>query len=280
MPRSDLDLGAKASAAPHRFTNLVRLKSVDSTNRYAAQAFSEGAGEGLVVVADEQLAGRGRRGRRWFAPAEGALLCSVLFCPEQAIEQFHLFPSLVGLATRDAVASTSGLIASLKWPNDLVVADAKLAGILAELVLDQARGERPGLVVGVGINLSWPKDWPPPDAPAEQRLLAKTATTIQAETGASIDKEVLLQALLQALERRYLALRASDGALLTMRDYRSACVTIGQAVRVSQLEEHFEGRALTVLDDGRLLVQRGQDTVALDTADVVHLTQLGSEELS
>ena len=118
-----------------RFRDVRWFERIDSTNRYLLQCASEGLPEGVVAVADEQTAGRGRLGRAWLAPAGSALLVSVLLRPTLPVERTHLVTLAAGLAALDAIdaidASTSAG-AGLKWPNDVVVDDRKLAGILAE----------------------------------------------------------------------------------------------------------------------------------------------------
>jgi BirA family transcriptional regulator, biotin operon repressor / biotin---[acetyl-CoA-carboxylase] ligase len=145
--------------------------------------------EGAVAVADEQTAGRGRLGRRWFAPAGTSLLCSVQLRPEVSPERL---PELTGVAARacaDAIAATTGIQPELKFPNDLLVDGRKVAGILAE-----AREGR--VVLGVGVNVNVGEG----DLPTE---VDRPATSLSVETGRTISRAGLLVELLERLEQRY-----------------------------------------------------------------------------
>jgi biotin-[acetyl-CoA-carboxylase] ligase BirA-like protein len=147
------------------------------------------AREGAVAVAGEQTAGRGRLGRRWFAPAGTSLLCSIQLRPEISPERL---PELTGVAARactDAIAALTGLEPELKFPNDLLIGGRKVAGILAE-----AREAR--VVLGVGINVNVPES----ELPTE---VDRPATSLFAETGHAINRADLLAELLEHLERRY-----------------------------------------------------------------------------
>ena len=237
-----LDTGARATLATTRFTDVTWVAEVGSTNDDAATRARSGAPEGVVVVADRQAAGRGRRGRTWEAPAGSSLLVSVWLRPPAP----HLAVVSVGLAAVDACRATTGVAASLKWPNDLVIdGRGKLAGILAEAVRD-------GVVVGLGLNVDWADTPMPPGA-----------TSLAEVAGTGTDRSRLLVAYLVALEARC---RQSPDALLAA--YRAACSTIGRQVRVELPGgESFEGRADGVDDDGRLVIE-GR---AVAAGDVVHL---------
>ncbi len=130
-----------------RFDDVRWFSFVDSTNRYLLQCAAQGAPEGVVAVADEQTAGRGRLGRTWVAPAGSALLVSVLLRPELPLEATHLVTLAAGLAALDAIDVLASVPAGLKWPNDVVIDDRKIAGILAEA--DGAGA----VVVGMGCNV-------------------------------------------------------------------------------------------------------------------------------
>lgn len=233
-----LDTGARARLAATRFEDVTWLAEVGSTNDEVATRARAGAPEGVVVVADVQRAGRGRRGRTWEARPGSSLLVSVLLRPPAP----HLAAIAGGLAALDAVGLDG---ASLKWPNDLVVEGrGKLAGILAEGV----GGGRGMVVVGLGLNVDWG------DAP-----LPPGGTCL----GPGFDRAELLADYLIALERWC---RATPDALLGA--YRAACSTIGRRVRVELPGgRRLAGRAESVDDDGRLVVD-GRPVAA---GDVVHL---------
>ncbi len=155
----------------HHFAEL------DSTNRYLLEEGRRGATEGLVAVADVQTAGRGRLDRRWEAPPGSSLLVSVLL--RSAPEPGRAVMA-AGVALARAVGDVATVVTGLKWPNDLVVGDRKLAGILAER-------EGDALVVGAGCNVNW-NSFPPE--------LAATATACNLEAGREVDRDALLRAYL------------------------------------------------------------------------------------
>jgi BirA family biotin operon repressor/biotin-[acetyl-CoA-carboxylase] ligase len=188
-------------------------------------------------------------------------LLSVLLRPR--IEPAELFATstLVALATRDACQEVAGLTPGAKWPNDLVVDDLKLAGVLAESsgagTADQA------VVVGIGINVSWPM----PGAGADELH----ATCLDAVAGRAIDREALLDALLDALEARRPRLYDPAGRQALVRELASCTVTLGRRVRVELAGETFVGTAAALDDRGHLLVETEAGRRVVTAADVVHL---------
>jgi BirA family biotin operon repressor/biotin-[acetyl-CoA-carboxylase] ligase len=232
-------------------THEVRwFDSLDSTNRYVLAEARRGAADGLVAVADFQTAGRGRRGRGWVAPPGASLLVSVLLRPSLPAERTPLVTMASGLAMAEAVTQVAGFTPGLKWPNDLVVGDRKLAGMLAERDGD-------AVVVGVGVNVAW-HDFPPE--------IAETATACNLQAGHAVDRRALLDAFLAELDVRYADL---DGVTA---EYRSRLATLGHRVRVERSDDAFTGRAVGVGDAGQLLVEDELgDVVEVRVGDVVHL---------
>jgi len=245
---------------------VVRLDVVDSTNRYAADAARRGAPDGLVVVAEEQTAGRGRLARTWVAPRGEALLCSVVLRPGLGVEDLHLVPTAVALAAADAAAQASGAPITMKWPNDLVAGDAKVGGVLAEVVAPADRaGQAPAaLVVGVGINLK---------AGGVLALLGEEAagrvTGLTELAGRPVARDEVLEAMLRSLRHRWGANRSPDRS--TMEEYRARCSTLGRRVRADTVRGSFSGLARRIDDAGRLVVDLGGGEVVLDAADIIHL---------
>jgi BirA family transcriptional regulator, biotin operon repressor / biotin---[acetyl-CoA-carboxylase] ligase len=147
------------------------------------------APEGALVAAGEQTAGRGRLGRRWLAPAGTSLLCSLQLRPAIASERLPELTGVASLACAEAIAALTGVEPKLKFPNDVLVGDRKLAGILAE-----AREGR--VVLGIGVNVNVPAE----ELPQE---VDRPATSVLVETGRELDRAELLAELLERLERRY-----------------------------------------------------------------------------
>src|SRR5207248_80730 len=203
-------------------------------------------------VADHQTAGRGRLGRTWVAPPGSSLLMSVLLRPGLPAERIHLATAVVALAAAAALDDVAGFRPGIKWPNDLVVDDRKLAGVLAE-------AERDAVVVGIGINVNWPEDLPDE--------LAAIAISANRVAGRPVDRDAVLNGLLERLG----ALVDSGDWTAVASAYRRNCVTIGRPVRVELSDETFTGTAADVSDDGHLLVDIGMCLRTVSAGDVVHL---------
>lgn len=229
------------------------FREIGSTSDAARQLGLEGAEEGTLVLADHQTAGRGRLGRRWDAPPGSSLLLSLIFRPPLAPDQVQRLTMVCGLAVVDAVATTTGLQAGLKWPNDVLVGGGKVGGILSEVEL---RGERVDFaVVGIGLNVNL-KPGQLPEG------LAVPASSLSSELGRPVDRLALLRALLQAVEQRYLAL--CQGAS-PHQEWAQRLTTLGQTVIVSLGEERLEGVAEGVAASGALLLRLadGQQRIIL-----------------
>jgi BirA family biotin operon repressor/biotin-[acetyl-CoA-carboxylase] ligase len=267
MPSPYTDLARPPLSASRLRHDLVRPGSVwrdvtvvavtESTNAALADLARDAQAEGLVLVAEEQRAGRGRLDRRWESPARAGILLSALLRPVVPASQWPLLSLVAGLATLDAV-SAAGVDAGLKWPNDVVADDRKLAGVLVERVEAAA-------IVGIGLNVSTRAD----------ELPVATATSLEL-LGGSTDREAVLKELLRALGRRYRAFQ-SAGPESLLAAYREACTTIGRRVAVALPDgRSVEGVATTVDADGRLVVREddGADR-AWSAGDVVHLKAEG-----
>jgi BirA family transcriptional regulator, biotin operon repressor / biotin---[acetyl-CoA-carboxylase] ligase len=247
---------------PGGFWRAVEVTRVTgSTNADLLERAARGAPEGSVLVAEAQTAGRGRMGRAWLSPPGAALMFSVLLRPVAVPPARRgWIPLLAGVAIASAVATTAGLDARLKWPNDVLVGERKLAGILAEQAAQ-------AVVVGVGVNVSTRRD----------ELPVETATSLALEGAAGTGRQRLLGAALGELERWYLAWAdgaspGDPGASGLRAEYRRRSVTLGRPVRVEfPGGDAARGTALDVDTEGRLLLQTAGDQLAVSAGDVVHL---------
>jgi BirA family biotin operon repressor/biotin-[acetyl-CoA-carboxylase] ligase len=238
-------------------SHVLWLDRVDSTNAEVGRRAARDAAEGLLIMADEQTAGRGRLGRTWQASAGTSLMGSVLLRPSGALDEVALLPLLIGLALVEAAETlASGAHLSLKWPNDLLAGGRKCGGILVEV-------PAPGTVVaGFGVNV----DWRTVARPAE----LATATSLSETAGGHVDRWQLLPALISRLDRRYRTWRTQPRGFLPA--YRERCATLGQQVRVEQLDgRELVGTATRIADDGALLVEVDGPVVAVRAGDVHHL---------
>ena len=203
------------------------------------------APEGVILAAEEQTAGRGRMGRSWVSPPRAALTFSLLLKPAPVPPARRgWLPLLAGVAVAEAVRTVAAVDARLKWPNDVLVGEAKLSGILAEAVGD-------AVVVGVGINVS--------AAPPELPQKALPPTCLRALGAASLAREPLLAEILAEFERWYLAWREAGGdpdRCGLRAEYTRLSATIGRRLQVELPGGQLvSGLAVGVDEDGRLVVR-------------------------
>jgi BirA family biotin operon repressor/biotin-[acetyl-CoA-carboxylase] ligase len=240
------------------------IESTGSTNADLLARALRGEPEGAVLAAEEQRAGRGRMGRTWTAPPRAALTFSILLRPAVPPARRGWLPLLTGVAVATAVTGVTGVETRLKWPNDLLAADAKLAGILAE-----ASGD--AVVVGIGLNVSTePAEFPAP------RPGALPATSLRSAGATALDREELLLAILEMFERWYRAWQQAGGdpdRSGLRPGYTRLSATIGRTVRAELPGgQALSGPAVGVDSDGRLLVLLSPGSeVAVAAGDVVHL---------
>lgn len=227
---------AKVIPAHPWLSHLVLLDEVDSTSTYLKTLSAEGAPEGTVVLAERQTAGRGRPGRR-FLSAEGGLYMSVLLRPTEPLERLiHLTPA-AAVGVLRSVREVCGLEAGIKWTNDLVVGGKKLCGILAE------RDRTGAIVFGVGLNCNQLSFAPE---------IADMATSLRLETGTPADRNRLAGDLIQMFFT--LAHTHQTHKESWLRQYREACITVGQDVRLVRGEEIRFAHADGIGENGELLV--------------------------
>jgi BirA family biotin operon repressor/biotin-[acetyl-CoA-carboxylase] ligase len=242
-----------------------------STNDDLAAAARAGAPDGTVLVADYQRAGRGRLGRRWEAPEGSSLLVSILLRPQrEAANRVHGATQAVALAARAACAYVGGFRPALKWPNDLLVGERKLAGILAEGVAQATdvpetsgspsgagRSQLSAVVVGMGLNVSWPPE------PTELALSASWCA------GRPLSRAELLDSFLRNLTT-YRKAWEDDPATLRS-DYAAALATLGRPVSVETPGGTFVGVAVDVGEQGELVLETDGRRRIIHAGDVVHL---------
>lgn len=209
-----------------------------STNDDAMAAARAGAPHGATFVADEQTAGRGRRGHRWSSSPGESLTFSVLLRPALTLERLSALTLAVGLAVRDAVAPRVAAPVLVKWPNDVLVQEKKLAGILVESQL--SGGALSAVVIGIGINVA------AHELPEEIRDIA---TSLALSGATDLDREALLADLLEALARRVGAYERA-GLAPMLDELRRHDALRGQRVSI----DGVSGTASGIDDDGALLV--------------------------
>jgi BirA family biotin operon repressor/biotin-[acetyl-CoA-carboxylase] ligase len=248
------------------WSELEVLGSVPSTNAVlVSRAGSDGA-SGLVVLAEHQTAGRGRLDRTWVAPPRSAVTMSALVRPyDIAVSRWPWIALLAGLSVGAVLNSTAGVTASLKWPNDVIIGDRKVAGILVERV--ETGPYPPAAVIGIGLNVSM----------SAVELPTDNATSLSLEGAKTTDRSVLARAILRTLEGLLGDWQRSGGDAESglLPAYVQACSTIGREVMVSiPGGVDVRGTAVGVDVSGRLVVRTAAGTRSFGAGDVVHLRPL------
>jgi BirA family biotin operon repressor/biotin-[acetyl-CoA-carboxylase] ligase len=242
------------------WSTLEVVDTIGSTNETLASEASAGnARPGAIIVAEEQTTGRGRRGRGWVAPQYSSVMVSLLVQPDSEPARWGWLPLLTALAVVEAVG-TLGVKASIKWPNDVLVGEAKLAGVLCEVVQTPTG---PAVVAGWGINV---------DQRVEE-LPGPEATSMHL-AGGVVDRPRLLVTCLEAWDGWFRRWVAEDSTILTT--YRDRSSTLGRAVRVS-LPDGGEmlGTAVRLDANGSLVLDVDGRERSVAAADVVHLRPHG-----
>ena len=262
LERPALDGAALSAALTRESAGLWRsvevVEEIGSTNAELVRAAGEDAAEGTVLVAEYQAAGRGRLDRTWISPPRAGITVSFLLRPDVPAARRGWLPLLTGVALAESVAEITGVLPSLKWPNDLLARDGlKLAGILAE-------STGGAVVVGVGLNVSTTPD-----------ELPDTGTSLALAAGTPVDRSAVLLGLLRAFERRYLRWSEVLGDPVSSglaQDYLAWCGTVGSTVTVTMPDgSTVEGRAEAVDWDGRLVVRTAAGVLELASGDVMHV---------
>jgi BirA family transcriptional regulator, biotin operon repressor / biotin---[acetyl-CoA-carboxylase] ligase len=222
----------------------------DSTNRVAMELGYAGEPEGAVVLAEEQTAGRGRAGRTWHSERGAGLYATLLLRPKLSPAQAPLLTMLAGLSAHSAVQSQTGLVAELKWPNDLLLNGKKFGGILTEMYAE------PNLVqfviIGIGINANQEK------FPGE---LAATATSLGKETGKFQSRLEFLVRLLSQFESDYNRFLREGAPYVVQRFELVSSFASGKRVRVDTGMETYLGMTAGLSPEGMLIVKRDDGAV-------------------
>lgn len=218
-------------------------RTLDSTNVRAAEEAENGAGQGTLIVADRQTAGRGRRGRTWESPAGVNLYFSLILRPEYAPERASMVTLVMALAVAEGIREAYGTEAGIKWPNDIVMGGKKVCGILTEM-----RAEKNGIrhvIIGTGVNVGRQEFAPE---------LADRATDLETACAVCVPRAALLSCILRAFEKKYADFEAAGDLRGLQEEYDRLCVNRGREVRVLDPQGEFLGNAQGISRTGELLV--------------------------
>ena len=235
---------------------------VESTNLLAVELAQGDAPEGVVVLADQQLSGRGRGSRSWHSPAGVGIYCSVILRPQVEPEKGQLITLMASVSIVKAIERQTGLSPRVKWPNDVLINDKKVAGILLEAGVS---GARIGYaVIGFGINANNGRGDLPED-------IGVNASSLRMELKKTVDRGALVIEIFSELEKIYHSFQRENFSVV-LQQWRHHSSTLGQRVRIWQRDQSTEGVAVDLTEEGGLLLKvEGGKQIVVHAGEVEHL---------
>ena len=238
-------------------SELLVLDSIDSTNNEAKRRAEAGAPHGLLVVAEEQTAGRGRRGRVWESEKGDGIFMTLVLKPDVEPGHASMLTLVMAMAVQRALQNTAHVNTAIKWPNDIICDGKKMAGILTEMSAQVDCINH--IVIGVGINVhhaSFPE-------PVDQ-----TATSVFQQTGVHIRRAELIAEVMAQFERYYAVYLETENLQNLVDDYNRHLINCDRRVRVLDPKQEYEGTALGINIAGELLVKTDTGIVPVSAGEV------------
>ncbi|MBI5253742.1 MAG: biotin--[acetyl-CoA-carboxylase] ligase [Euryarchaeota archaeon] len=239
---------------------IEHFSEVDSTNDVAKRLAIEGAPEGTVVISEIQKKGRGRKGREWFSP-KGGVWMSIILRPKMSPSQAAPLTLIAGLAVAKTLSELYNLKCKLKWPNDVLINEKKVCGVLTEISAGIDRIDY--IVAGIGINANIDID----SFPGEFRGVA---TTIKNELNKEILRDELVEQLLEEFEKLYKIFQ-KQGFSKLKEEWKKSASTIGRKVRIITDRRTIEGIARDLGENGELFVETQEGIEKIISGDCIHL---------
>ena len=236
---------------------LFCFDEIDSTNTKAKELAEQGYPSGTLVVADRQIAGRGRRGRSWDSPAGIGIFMTLLLKPDINPNNESMLTLVTALATAQAISDVTGAEAKIKWPNDIVINGKKVCGILTEMSAQFDYINH--IVIGIGINVhneSFPEE------------IRETASSLLLESGKRIHRADLIARFLERFEAGYAIFLQTEDLEGLMKDYNALLVNIQKQVRILDPKEPFEGKAIGITKRGELIVDTWESRKLMSSGEV------------
>jgi BirA family biotin operon repressor/biotin-[acetyl-CoA-carboxylase] ligase len=233
------------------------LETVSTTMDVALRLGAEGAVEGTIVLAEMQTKGRGRLGRNWLSPKYKGIYLSLILRPKISLSQASLLTLLSAISVCEAIKEVTSLEAKIKWPNDIILNDKKLGGILIELnaETDQVKF----VVIGLGLNIN-----------NDKKSLPDTAISLKEAKKEEISRVELLKEILRRMESNYKLFQKGEQREI-IEKWRVLNITLGKRIKIAFQKEHLEGEALEIDTDGGLLVRRDSGMIEkIMSGDIVH----------
>jgi len=225
---------------------IVYHEVTDSSNLRAKELAGAGAPHGTVVIAEEQLAGKGRLDRKWVSPKGRNLMLSVVLRPELRVDQVFFLTMLVALSVRNVLKETMDIVAQVKWPNDIYISGKKIGGMLAEFSVCENRVEH--VIIGLGLNVNW--------HPKDDTAILYSCTSLQGETGSTVERSSLLVKILLQFEKYYEESIVEKGAWTRFQEEWNDCsYVLGKHVVINSGMESIAGKAIEIDGSGALIVR-------------------------
>ncbi|MCX5716974.1 MAG: biotin--[acetyl-CoA-carboxylase] ligase [Nitrospirae bacterium] len=233
---------------------IIFHESLDSTNTLAMELADKGISHGTIVIANHQLKGKGRLGRTWFSPPKGNIYMSVIVRPEIEPKDATLLTIMSAISCARAVRNSTGIEVKIKWPNDLMVSERKLGGILTEMKSDQDRIVF--AVIGIGINVNAHLDAFPVDVRA---VAASVIEELREGKGIKdcsqeISRTLIIAAILNELERWFKVL-IKGSKIQLINEWKKLSSTLGRKVKIISGRDAISGIAEDIDDEGMLILR-------------------------
>lgn len=241
---------------------ILYFQSITSTNTVALELASNNCNEGTVIIADMQTDGKGRLGRKWISPIGKNLYMSIILKPEIPLKDVQILTLFSAVSCASAIRKLHKIHVLIKWPNDLMVNNKKLGGILTEIKNEPGRISF--AVIGIGLNINLERK----DLPEDIR---EKATSLKEELGSNVSRTDTLIAILKELERIYnLLLRL--GKTFIIEEYLKMSSTIGRDVKVIMNDTNIIGTAIDIDTNGMLIVKLADNSLKkISYGDIVHI---------
>ena len=229
---------------------IVFFEETGSTNVEATKLAARGGKHGTLVIADKQTGGKGRRGRSWFTPGNTSIAVSFLLKPQLEAEYASMLTLVQAMAVADTIEEVCGCKSQIKWPNDILVNEKKVCGILTEMNLEGS--DIASIIIGTGINVnqdSFPEE------------IVDIATSLKKEVRVEQCREKLIGVLCSKFEYYYEQFMTTKDLSYIMKEYNARLISARRRVRVLDPKEEYVGEALGINAEGELLVKKDDGNV-------------------
>lgn len=225
--------------------SIYYFKSIDSTNNYAKKLALEGAVEGTMVLSDEQVGGRGRLGRTWISPSGTSIYMSMILRPTIEPNEAAKITEITAAAVANAVSGVTNIEAGIKWPNDIILDNKKICGILTEMNAELNNINY--VIVGIGINVNMD------EFPDE---ISNVATSIKNVLGREVSRKDIVINIVREFEKLYYDFVNTGSLKKTVDICKNKSVTLGKIVRIINKRETIIAEAIDITEDGELVIKK------------------------